>query len=69
MAVGVLLALAGLVFILQGMGVVGPDYSFMFQNQTWIYQGAAVVVIGLVTLATGIFLSRRRQTAGSQTLG
>jgi hypothetical protein len=57
--VGVLLMLAGLVFVLQGMGIVGPQGSFMFNNPTWIYQGVAVMAIGILSLAGGLFLSRR----------
>jgi hypothetical protein len=57
--VGVLLMLAGFVFILQGMGIVGPQSSFMFNNPTWIYQGVAVMAIGILSLAGGLFLSRR----------
>ena len=59
--VGVLLVLAGFVFILQGMGIVGPQSSFMFNNPTWIYQGVAVMVIGILPLAGGLFLSRKRR--------
>jgi len=40
--------LAGFVFVLQGMGIVGPDSSFMFNNPTWIYQGVAVMAVGLL---------------------
>ena len=29
---GILLALAGFVFTLQGLGIVGPTSSFMFQS-------------------------------------
>ena len=57
--IGALLAVAGLVFALQGMGAVGPSDSFMFQNPSWTYQGATVTVIGLVTLAGGVWVLRR----------
>ena len=59
--VGVLLVLAGFVFTLQGMGIVGPQGSFMFNNPTWIYQGVAVVVTGILPLIGGLFLSRKRR--------
>jgi hypothetical protein len=59
--VGVLLVLAGFVFILQGEGIVGPQSSFMFNNPTWIYQGVAVMVIGILSLAGGLLLSVRRR--------
>jgi hypothetical protein len=58
--IGILLALAGSVFTLQGMGVVGPDNGLMFNNPAWIYQGVATAVIGLLLLAAGLFLGRRK---------
>ncbi len=64
--VGVLLVLAGSVFVLQGMGIVGPDYSFMFNNPTWIYQGVAVIAIGVLALGGGLFLSWKQKTRGPQ---
>ncbi len=56
---GVVLALAGVVFSLQGMGTVGPSSSFMYQNPSWTFQGAIVAVIGIATLAGGLWISRR----------
>ena len=61
--VGVLLLLAGFVFVLQGMGIVGPDSSFMFNNPTWIYQGVAVMAVGLLALGGGLNLSRRQRAS------
>ena len=63
--VGILLFLAGLVFTLQGMGIVGPDSSFMFNNPTWTYQGITAVIVGLVIIVGGLFLGRRRVSVGS----
>jgi len=60
MAVGALLALAGLVFTLQGMGMVGPDYSSMFESPAWIDQGIAVVAIGVIALSGGVWLSLKK---------
>lgn len=50
--VGVLLALAGVVFALQGGGVIGGS-SLMSGNSTYIYVGAVVLVIGLILLGLG----------------
>jgi len=61
--VGVLLQLAGLVFVLQGMGIVGPDSSFMFNNPTWIYQGVAVIAVGALAFGGGLYLSTKQQAA------
>jgi LPXTG-motif cell wall-anchored protein len=60
-AIGVLLAIGGSVFTLQGMGIVGPDNGFMFNNPAWIYQGVATAVIGLLLLAGGILLGRKKR--------
>jgi len=54
---GILLALAGFVFILQGLGIVGPTSSFMFQSTTWIYQGLAVFFLGLLLTVGGVWKS------------
>jgi hypothetical protein len=58
---GTLLILSGLVFTLQGMGMVGPQASIMFENPAWIYQGVTVAVIGIVVVVLGLFLSRRKK--------
>lgn len=53
---GILLALAGFVWFLQGAGIFVQVQSFMNNNSTW-------VVIGLLTMIIGIGLvvySRRR---------
>jgi len=60
-AIGVLLALAGSVFTLQGMGIVGPDNGLMFNNSAWIYQGVATAAIGLLMLAGGLILGRGKR--------
>ena len=55
---GVLFALAGVVFTLQGLGIVGPASSFMFQSATWIYSGLAVFFIGLFSIVVVVWKSR-----------
>jgi hypothetical protein len=61
---GILILLAGIVFVLQGMGIVGPSSSFMYNNPTWIYQGAAAAVVGILVLIGGVFLGRRNTRVG-----
>jgi hypothetical protein len=62
--VGILILLSGVVFTLQGSGIVGPQGSFMFDNPTWVYQGVAAAIIGLVIAAGGVLLGRRRPGVG-----
>jgi hypothetical protein len=56
---GALLALSGLVFTLQGFGIVGPTSSFMYRSSTWIDQGISILVIGAVLLVVGVLLRLR----------
>ena len=56
---GALLFLAGLIFTLQGYGIVGPNSSFMFRNPTWIYDGISILVVGLVLVGIGVALRPR----------
>jgi len=57
---GILLSLAGAVFTLQGLGIVGPPSSFMFKSTTWIYDGLALFFIGLLLDVAGLWLGRPR---------
>jgi hypothetical protein len=58
---GALFALAGLVFTLQGEGVVGPVGSFMYQSVAWVYQGIVVLIVGLLLLVAGVWERRTQQ--------
>jgi len=54
---GAVLVLAGLLFALQGAGIVSwPRESFMIGAQVWIERGIGVALAGLVL----IFLGRLR---------
>ena len=55
---GILLALAGFVFTLQGLGIVGPNGSLMFKSAAWIYQGLAAFFLGLLLAAAGLWKGR-----------
>jgi hypothetical protein len=63
---GALFFLAGLIFMLQGYGIVGPNSSFMFKNPTWIYQGILILVVGLALVGIGV-ASRPRQSSNGAT--
>jgi uncharacterized membrane protein len=56
MIVGIILLLAGLVFIGQGSGYFPyPASSFMVNAKEWIYYGGGIAVVGLLL----IILARR----------
>lgn len=52
-ALGVLLALGGLVWIAQGLNLPFAPRSFMTADRTWIVLGAVAVVIGAASVSWG----------------
>jgi hypothetical protein len=52
-AVGVILAILGTIFSLQGVGIIGGS-SLMDSNALFIYVGSFIAVIGLVLIASGL---------------
>ena len=49
--IGIVLFLAGLVFMGQGSGYFPyPASSFMINAREWIYYGAAIAVVGLLLI-------------------
>jgi hypothetical protein len=63
---GILFALAGFIFTLQGLRIVGPASSFMFQSTTWVYQGLAAFFLGMLLILAGIWKGGRRREASRQ---
>lgn len=60
--VGTIVFFAGIIFHFQGQGVVGPESSFMYSNPEWITYGLEIIILGIVILGIGIWLtiSKRR---------
>ena len=53
---GILIFLFGVLFHLQGQGIVGPESSFMYYNPEWITYGLQIVFIGWAILGFGAVL-------------
>lgn len=60
-AIGTVATIAGVIFALQGFGVLGG--SVMSGNSVWAVAGPVIALAGLLMLATG--LRRRRSSSGS----
>ncbi len=54
--VGILIFLSGILFHLQGQGIVGPESSFMYYNPEWITYGLQIAFIGGGILGCGAVL-------------
>ncbi len=52
--IGVIVLSFGIIFHLQGQGVVGPQESFMYENPNWITYGQQIAVIGILVIGVGI---------------
>jgi hypothetical protein len=52
MIVGVVLLIAGVIFMLQGLDVLGGNGG-MNGNKTWAVLGPIIAIVGLVLLVTG----------------
>ena len=57
---GAFVALAGAIFTLQGLGIVGPTSSFMFQSSNWIAYGLAIFLVGALIVVGGVWKSAPR---------
>jgi hypothetical protein len=56
LAAGIFAVLIGLIWVGQGTGYFPyPSSSFMIDQMSWAYRGAAVAVLGLIA----VFVSRR----------
>ncbi len=58
--VGVVLAIAGVIWALQGFGEIGG--SFMSGDSVWAVIGPVVAVVGLALIALGLLRARAHGT-------
>jgi hypothetical protein len=58
--VGIIIAISGFVFHLQGQSIVGPESSFMYANPEWISYGLQIVIAGIVVLITGFVILKKK---------
>jgi hypothetical protein len=52
--IGSIIIAFGIVFHLQGQGIVGPQESFMYENPSWITYGLQIAIIGILIIGGGI---------------
>jgi hypothetical protein len=64
LVVGILVFLAGVVFALQGDGIIKG--SGMTGNPFWISAGTGVAIVGLLITIGGVWMGSRREVATAQ---
>ena len=59
--VGAVIALAGTVFWLQGLSIVGPTTSFMYGNPEWMSNGLIILAAGILVIIAGLITGRSKK--------
>jgi uncharacterized membrane protein len=59
---GIILVIFGIIFSFQGQGMIGPETSFMFENEGWIDYGMAISVIGVILILIGYVVEKKKLT-------
>ena len=50
----------GIIFHFQGQGMIGPESSFMYQNQNWIDNGIYIGMLGVIIILIGYFVEKKK---------
>ena len=56
---GIIVMSLGIIFQFQGQGMVGPESSFMYQNQNWIDNGIYIGMMGVIIILIGYFVEKK----------
>ena len=59
---GIILVVFGIIFNIQGQGIVGPESSFMYQSEDWIDYGIVISMIGVILILIGYVIEKKMQT-------
>ena len=57
---GIVIAIFGIIFGLQGHGVVGPEQSFMYQSSEWVNNGNYIAMFGVVIVLVGYVVEKKK---------
>ena len=57
---GIIIMIFGITFQFQGQGMIGPESSFMYQNQSWIDNGMYIGMVGVVIILIGYFVEKKK---------
>ena len=57
---GIIVMIFGIIFHFQGQGMIGPESSFMYQNQNWIDNGIYIGMAGVIIILIGYFVEKKK---------
>ena len=57
---GIIVIIFGIIFQFQGQGMIGPESSFMYQNQNWIDNGIYIGMAGVIIILIGYFVEKKK---------
>ena len=57
---GIIVMIFGIIFHFQGQGMIGPESSFMYQNQNWIDNGIYIGMVGVIIILIGYFVEKKK---------
>ena len=57
---GIIVMSFGIIFQFQGQGMIGPESSFMYQNQNWIDNGIYIGMTGVIIILIGYFVEKKK---------
>ena len=57
---GIIIMIFGITFQFQGQGMVGPESSFMYQNQSWIDNGIYIGMLGVIIILIGYLVEKKK---------
>lgn len=56
---GIIIAIFGVIFHLQGQSIVGPESSFMYANPEWVSYGLQIMIAGIAILGVGFVVLKK----------
>ncbi len=59
---GIILVIFGIIFSFQGQGMLGPETSFMYENQEWIDNGIIISMTGVILILIGYVVEKKKLT-------
>ena len=57
---GIIFVIFGIIFNFQGQGIVGPESSFMYQNDEWIDYGTIISMVGVILILIGYVVEKKK---------